>query len=452
MRSLLVVAAALVCALCAPAFAHADTTGDVNTVRASLGLTPLAVDPVAAPLAITAATNLASDDPTGLSFDQYAKQGMFGFDQPDSCSSCDSFPSLDPLSSTDLSAVDAYHAAGGTGTLELALIPSGWTVQRILDTLPWIRPLMLDPRATTITVEPGRAGVQVIAVAADTSSPAGRTVSWPRDPVQPSGVGGLTVIAPAAAHQTVQLLERRAGIYTPLASLTDAGDGFPGSRVFTAVSGETLRLAYSTVYRIDTGAGSAVFTTAGINAQVRARGFAFHGMTAVQKQTFSRAFVHVPALVKQIRASLDGAIGISADGASRCGAGLSCAGGSSAGFHMWMNAQHLRSQFSQFVVLHEFGHIVNFLGIDDKGMASFAQAFHRSPKWKSCFSHSLGQCPPLAEIFADQFAFYASGLTNVRSGYGDPQLIARAAFGRLLARTFLIRSSGLYDPFAPAAA
>jgi hypothetical protein len=41
---------------------------------------------------------------------------------------------------------------------------------------------------------------------------------------------------------------------------------------------------------------------------------------------------------------------------------------------------------------------------------------------------------PEAEVFAEQFAFWAAGDRSVRTSYDLPPLVSRSAFGRLMAQ------------------
>lgn len=82
---------------------------------------------------------------------------------------------------------------------------------------------------------------------------------------------------------------------------------------------------------------------------------------------------------------------------------------------------------------HEAGHAVDLL-LSRRDDQAFADAFRRSANWRPCFSYA-GACLDEDEIFAEQFAYWATGDRVSRSGYRIPPLIGPVTFGRMLAGT-----------------
>ncbi len=96
----------------------------------------------------------------------------------------------------------------------------------------------------------------------------------------------------------------------------------------------------------------------------------------------------------------------------------------------------------RFVTLHEFGHIVDYVGLDAGAYPAFRTLFKASPRWRSCFPDDLSDtgCVESSEIFADQFAYWATGLpADPSGGCGDPPLADPAAFERILRAHYAFR-------------
>ena len=90
------------------------------------------------------------------------------------------------------------------------------------------------------------------------------------------------------------------------------------------------------------------------------------------------------------------------------------------------------------ITLHELGHVIDGALIDDELREAIFAQLARSPAWQPCWPMPLGsssRCVRAPEIFADQFAFWATGRREVRSSYNVPPLLHRAQFGRIMQRT-----------------
>jgi hypothetical protein len=84
-------------------------------------------------------------------------------------------------------------------------------------------------------------------------------------------------------------------------------------------------------------------------------------------------------------------------------------------------------------VWHEIGHVVDLVTLSDEADAAFADAFARGKRYRSCFAFG-GSCLDEAEVFAEQFAYWATGDRRSRSSYDVPSLIGPKAFSRLIAQ------------------
>ncbi|HYZ27454.1 MAG TPA: hypothetical protein VE570_00245 [Thermoleophilaceae bacterium] len=98
---------------------------------------------------------------------------------------------------------------------------------------------------------------------------------------------------------------------------------------------------------------------------------------------------------------------------------------------------HGGDKLSAHITSHELGHVIDGALADDAWRAAFFAALSRSPLWQPCWPMPPGsssRCVRGNEIFADQFAFWATARRDVRSSYGVPPLMHRAELGVWLAR------------------
>ena len=101
----------------------------------------------------------------------------------------------------------------------------------------------------------------------------------------------------------------------------------------------------------------------------------------------------------------------------------------------------------RFVITHELGHLVDFLGLDTFSHQDFQKLFSGSPKWKSCFP-LRGQCTPFIEVYADQFGLFSTNAHGVQSGYGDDRLATGSAFANVLHSQWAFRPPQNRNPLA----
>jgi hypothetical protein len=158
----------------------------------------------------------------------------------------------------------------------------------------------------------------------------------------------------------------------------------------------------------------------------------------------------LPPVGRQIVDIIGGAVSVSVmpNTALICGRQTSCAGYDPGhGYFMMVNRAQLRSKFGQFVIAHEIGHLVDFLGLDTLSQQDFRQVFSRSPNWKNCFRWH-GQCVPFLEVFADQFGYYVTNGRGVEWSYGDDRLATAPAFATRLEAQWSFRPPQNRNPLA----
>lgn len=173
------------------------------------------------------------------------------------------------------------------------------------------------------------------------------------------------------------------------------------------------------------------------------------GSSLARQKHISAAFAGTPALARMIAGQVDGATHVSFTGCY--GGKFSCGGFQQhrGGYFLTIAPSHLtNTKYKRFIILHEFGHVLSSVAIDTAGQTAFENLFHGSPAWKNCFrAATVKGCLPTEEIFAEQFAFWASGSRQLRSGYKLPPLASKAAFGRVLTQQYGFRP--LFNPLAP---
>lgn len=311
---------------------------------------------------------------------------------------------------------------------------------------PELLALALDPRATGIAARDTAVGV-TMRIAVDASQPlAGPVYPQTVDPGSPVGLAVLLPHAPAP----VRLWERRGSAAVLLPTKVERASGLGGAvLVDVGMPGEGLQLAYGLSYRLALGATSLSFQAPALPASYLARSWTFTAsMTPAARRAWLAAVAGAPPVARRILSEVDGAVTVSL---RNCGAeaGDSCASVSDVGrYSVWLSpADRGDSDGGRFVVLHELGHVVDYLGLDRTGYAAFRALFQRSPAWRACFPDPDSGCVPFAEVFADQFTYYATGERNdPTGGYGDPPLATRAAFERVLVAEYAFRPPWARNP------
>jgi hypothetical protein len=343
----------------------------------------------------------------------------------------------------------AFTSEGGTGDLITATAPAGGALST-----DKLKAVVFDPRVTAIAALVRDRRVAV-AAALDPSRPFHAPV-LAGAVVDPGVAGSLAVLFPPAAGTVPQIsLERYRGrqLTTPAIAAT-ATAGAEGA-ILVALKGRDgvtgPQIGYGLTYTLKIGNRSYSVRTRPIPSALVSRSFvAGPGFTGADRRRFMKTVDSLPPTARKIVDIIGGAITASVldDTAAICGAQTSCAGiDPGNGYFLILNRSQLRSAMGRFVITHELGHLVDFLGLDTWSAEDFRKLFSRSSKWKNCFP-LRGQCSPLLEVFADQFAFFSTNARGVQSGYGDDRLATRSAFAKNLQTQWAFRPPQDINPLA----
>ena len=396
--------------------AHAtpNAAAALTAARAKLGLPALRVDPNAATIA-----------------------GLLAHPQAITCpGSCAAF--LDASGKIDPEKYYDY-LSGSKRKLELLGL-SDSALATPLDN--GLRTYVGDPRVTGFATAVNSAGVNVVVFVFDPATRLAGTVALSK-PIDFAGT--LRLLVPGARTTQARLLDGRG---RPLANVTALSSaGLDGAHMVSILL-PALPLAWGTSYRLQLDHTSFSLRTPPFPTAVARRSWQFQpSMSASDRREFSAAFTRAPQLYRRVAGLLDGLVAVSA-GAGCDRRESSCA---RSGSHpvIVMNPQHLADPATaRFVALHEFGHIVQFYGLDAGAIPAFQALFARSPAWQSCYrERTSGVCTPLTEILADQFAFWADPQAGQESGYSDPRLATAAQFESVLRAHLSLRIvPGLMPP------
>ena len=373
----------------------------VNAIRHELGIVPLKADPVVRQVVGRMARGDRSDR---------APEVLDA--QPD-CAVCDLYfeegQARDPRVH--------YHLLGGRAMIRFALWRAGWTATQNLSVFFPAAALVLDPRARTFTTARTPLGMLVVGVTGDTTAQFDRAIRWPQGSVDPRQQLWVEVVLPPGQGYP-HLYDVREGRDVTVAYPLAVARGLGGSR-FVAF-GLNTSLAYDRAYHVGTaGLGLRLRTRATPAAFLR-RSWTFHSVNQPQREAFLGAVRRTPALLRALLAKLDGAVEVV--GESR-GCLIADACEEAHGDHATIG---IASDATPFVVLHELGHVVFDLALDERARRVFRAALIRAG-WKGacCFRTSEG--------FADQLAYWALGEVpaGVRS-YSDRMYLSREEFAGLL--------------------
>jgi len=160
--------------------------------------------------------------------------------------------------------------------------------------------------------------------------------------------------------------------------------------------GLNTSLAYGRAYHVGTGKLELRLRTKAMPVAFRQRSWRFDAVTAAERDAFLGVVSRSPSLLQRLLGELDGAVTVV--GSSRgCLIADACeqVDGDQATIGIEPGA-------APFVVLHELGHVVFDLALDERARGIFRTALRRAG-WNGacCFSFSEG--------FADQLAFWALG-------------------------------------------
>jgi hypothetical protein len=296
---------------------------------------------------------------------------------------------------------------------------------------------LIDPRVQAVAARAGLGGVVQLELGPPLP---GRltTAVVPRrlDPGLPIDVA---VLLPSRNAAKVSFAELRAGAWLEIPAQIDKARGAFGSQV---VDIQVDRPAYDMTYRLMVGGSTFVLRTSPPPAAFLAKSWTFGPtMTPDAVATLLQAFATAPPLVQQLADELDGAVTFELQGCVGDPED-SCMREIGNTFRIDINPDDATA----FTVLHEFGHVVDTIGLDVAGETEVQKLFATSPDWLDCFFYRPLGCVPPEELLADQFAFFATGISPAEVSYGDPPLVQPDAFAALLSQQFAFRPGYAADP------
>lgn len=342
----------------------------------------------------------------------------------------------------------AYAGLGGAGDWQV-LPADGDSALDAVATWPELLAVLLDPRTTAAaTASLGGGGVS-LALATSTDVPLVRAVvPAVLDPASPIAPTVLLASRPRSLRLFVQ--RGATEVALPLRVVRAQGEG--GAWLAQLDGGpDGVRIGYSGRYRLEADGMSWSYATRALPAVFLARTWTFGPTIRPRdRQAFLRALATAPLFARRLIAQIDGAVRVERRACDNQDS--SCAEYDDAGaYSLSVAPADFADTFAdlRFVTFHEFAHLVDYLAFDQSSYAAFRTLFRKSPRWRSCFADdtSATGCVEFAEILADQFAYWATGLpADPSGGYGDPPLAARAAFEQLLRAQWLFRPPLFRNP------
>jgi hypothetical protein len=390
------VVAVFVCGGTAPSRAATPSLLEqVNDVRRQLGIVPLKADPVVRRVV----ERMAKGDLTDRAPDVLDAQ-------PD-CAVCDLYfeegLARDPRVH--------YHSLGGRAMIHFALWRAGWSATQNLSVFFPAAALVLDPRARTFTTARTPLGMLVVGVTGDARARFDRAVRWPQGSLDPRQQLWVQIVLPPGRGYP-HLYDVREGRDVTVAYPLAIARGLGGSRL--VAFGLNTSLAYDRSYHVGPARLGLRLRTRGTPQEFLRRSWTFHSVNQAEREVFLDAVRLTPAPLRTLLAELDGAVDV-VGGSEACLSVDACeeVGGERASIGMAVSAP-------RDVVVHELGHVVFDLALDERGRRAFRSAFIRTG-W------SKARYIPPSEQFADQLGHWA---LDERST--DPKWLQRAEFSRML--------------------
>jgi hypothetical protein len=344
----------------------------------------------------------------------------------------------------------AFTANGGTGNVITATVPAGGALSTAK-----LKIVVFDPRVTAIAVL-GRDKRVAVAATLDPR----RSFQAPvlaGAVVDPAVAGSLAVLFPPGSGTipAIALQRHRGGQLVTIEIAATASPGLEGA-ILVALKGRDRitgpQIGYGLTYVLKIGATRSYnVRTREIPSVLVTRSFVpGPGFTGGDRQRFMNAVASLPPTARQIVDVIGGAVTVSVltKTAPICGFQTSCAGlDPGNGYFLILNRAQLHSRLGRFIIIHELGHLVDFMGLDTWSYQDLRKIFSASPKWKNCFPLQ-GTCVPFMEVFADQFAFFSTNARGVQSGYGDDRLATSSAFARAIRAQWAYRPPQDLNPLA----
>jgi hypothetical protein len=367
----------------------------VNAVRGSLGLAPLGDDLLASHVVSRMAKTDRYDRPPDV------------LDAQPACEICEQFfeggGSVDPR--------ELYRSLGGRAAIRFALWRDGWSASENLSVFFPAAALVLDPRARTFSVAPTPNGLLVVGVTGDSTARFDGAIRWPLGTLDPRQQLWVQVVLPPGQGYP-HLYDVREGRDVTVAYPLAVARGLGGSRL--VAFGLNTSLAYDRAYHVGTARPALRLRTRDTPPEFLRRSWTFHSVNQAERAGFLDAVRRTPAQLRALLVQLDGAVDV-VGGSGACLSVDACedVDGERASIGMAVSA-------TGDVVVHELGHVVFDLALDERGRRAFRSAFIRTG-W------SNARYIPPSEQFADQLEHWA---LDERSP--DPRWLRRAEFSRML--------------------
>jgi hypothetical protein len=372
----------------------------VNVIRGQLGLQPLQADPVVR-LVVERMARMDRTDRTPEVLEA----------QPD-CAVCDIYFEAGLARDPRVH----YHSLGGRSLIRFALWRAGWTATQNLSVFFRAAALVLDPRATTFTTARTPLGMLVVGVTGDSGTPFTRPVRWPLGRLDPRHQLWVQVLLPPGQGYP-HLYDVREGRDVTVAYPLAAARGLGGSRL--VAFGLNTSLAYDRAYHVGTPRLGVKLKTRSAPAAFKRRSWTFHSVEPAERDLFLDVVRRTPPVLRGLLNELDGAVTV-VGGRSACLIADACehVEGDRATIGIASRAQ-------PFVVLHELGHVVFDLALDERARRIFRTTLRRAGWQGAC-------CFQISEGFADQFAFSVLGgvPAGVRSYSGGEMVLPAAEFAQ----------------------
>jgi hypothetical protein len=295
--------------------------------------------------------------------------------------------------------------------IRFALWRDGWSATENLSVFFPAAALVLDPRARTFSVARTPRGMLVVGVTGDTSARFDHPVRWPLGELDPRQQLWFQVLLPPGQGYP-HLYDVRDGRDVTVAYPLAVARGLGGSRL--VAFGLNTSLAYSRAYHVGDARLGVRLRTRSTPASFRRRSWTFHSVSQTEREAFLDAVRGTPAQLRTLFSQIDGAVDV-VGGSEACLSADACeeAQGERATIGMAVSA-------SREVIVHELGHVVFDLALDERGRRAFRSAFIRTG-WENA------RFIPVSEQFADQLAHWALGEQST-----DPRWMPDAEFSRLL--------------------
>jgi hypothetical protein len=209
-----------------------------------------------------------------------------------------------------------------------------------------------------------------------------------------------------------KLYDVRGGKEVTVAYPLAAFRGLGGSRL--VAFGLTTSLAYARDYHVGARRLGIRLKTRPAPAEFLRRSWTFHSVEPAERDVFLDAVRRAPAQLRALLAELDGAVDV-VGGSGACLSVDACEEVEGDRVRVGIATTATRA-----VILHELGHAIFDLALDERGRRAYRAAFIQTG-WRNA-----PYVPP-GEQFADQLEHWALGEPS-----DDPRWLSRTAFERLL--------------------